>query len=243
VYPVYRNLGIRIVEKFYDVCDEADVYICDNSSTIFESAAIGKKVILLNSKKYRKDVEHGLRFWSKAGVGVQVDTADTLIDIVGQVLDNKVAIDSSIITTVYNNIGNASKVVVDAILSTPACWGVSEVNDGKITVVANVQFCHTGVLLNIGDEIRVTEREAVRLGRTYKRGVPMASIKPQKQAVVIAGNLEMTAPVEVSAEIIVPSAPAEDVEEKVDDVDNTDSDNAGDDAPAAPKKSSPRKKK
>jgi glycosyltransferase involved in cell wall biosynthesis len=70
---IYRRAGIDFVRSFDDVCRQADVYVCDNSSTIFEFAATGRPVVLMNSRYYRKTASHGLRFWDAAHVGLQVD--------------------------------------------------------------------------------------------------------------------------------------------------------------------------
>jgi hypothetical protein len=70
---IYRRAGIEFVRSFDDVCRQADLYICDNSSTIFEFAATGRPVVLMNSRYYRRSANHGLRFWDAAGVGIQVD--------------------------------------------------------------------------------------------------------------------------------------------------------------------------
>jgi hypothetical protein len=69
----YRRLGVEYVADFADVCRRADVYAVDNSSTLFEFASTGRPVIVLNAPWYRRDVEHGLRFWSASTVGVNVD--------------------------------------------------------------------------------------------------------------------------------------------------------------------------
>ena len=74
----YARAGIEFVADFDEVCRRADVYACDNSSTIFEFAATGRPVVVLNSPQYRRNVHHGLRFWDAASVGVNVDRASDL---------------------------------------------------------------------------------------------------------------------------------------------------------------------
>lgn len=69
----YRRTHIEVASSFDEVCRKADIYACDNSSSLFEFAATGRPVIVLNQPVYRRDVEHGLRFWAAAGVGVNVD--------------------------------------------------------------------------------------------------------------------------------------------------------------------------
>lgn len=83
---VYARNGIRFLADFEDVCREADVYVCDNSSTLFEFAATGRPVVVLNSPRYRRDVHHGLRFWDAAHVGVQVDHPQDLLRGVARAL-------------------------------------------------------------------------------------------------------------------------------------------------------------
>lgn len=82
----YRRAGIEWVPDFADVCRRADVYVCDNSSTLFEFAATGRPVVVINSKHYRRDVDHGLRFWEAATVGVQVDDPADLHTAIEQAL-------------------------------------------------------------------------------------------------------------------------------------------------------------
>lgn len=59
-------------EHFDRVLDEAAVYAVDNSSTLYEFAALDRPVVVLNSQFWRRDVEHGKRFWQWADVGEQI---------------------------------------------------------------------------------------------------------------------------------------------------------------------------
>lgn len=82
VEPLLRRVGVEFVESFDAVCRRADVYVCDNSSSMYEFAATGRNVVVLNAPWYRRDFHPGLRFWAAAGVGPQVDTPEALADAV-----------------------------------------------------------------------------------------------------------------------------------------------------------------
>jgi len=82
----YRRMGVEIVPTFEQVVAEADVYACDNSSTMYEfAAATGRPVVAMNAPEWRRDVEHGLRFWSHVP-GPQVDRLEDLRTVVEAVL-------------------------------------------------------------------------------------------------------------------------------------------------------------
>lgn len=74
----YRRAGIEVVASFTDVLERADLYACDNSSSLFEFAATGRPVVVLNQPAFRRDVEHGLRFWEASGVGHNVSAPGDL---------------------------------------------------------------------------------------------------------------------------------------------------------------------
>ena len=68
----YRAMRIELVTDFEEVVRRADVYLIDNSSTMFEAAAAGLPIVALEPSYYRRSVDHGLRFWDAAGVGIPV---------------------------------------------------------------------------------------------------------------------------------------------------------------------------
>lgn len=60
----YKEAGIRVIESWREVLAQASLYIVDNSSTLYEFAAVGEgKTLALRSSKWRPNVHHGLRFW------------------------------------------------------------------------------------------------------------------------------------------------------------------------------------
>lgn len=85
----WRDRGIEYVKDFAEVCRRADVYVCDNSSTIFEFASTGRPVIVLDSPTYRRHVHHGLRFWEAADVGIHCSEAGGLTEAVTEALADR----------------------------------------------------------------------------------------------------------------------------------------------------------
>jgi hypothetical protein len=88
VAPWYRRAGIEIVPAFDDVARRADLLVFDNTSVGFAFAASGRPVVVLNSPRYRRKIQHGLRFWDAAGVGIGVDRALDLRAAVAAALED-----------------------------------------------------------------------------------------------------------------------------------------------------------
>lgn len=68
----FAEHNITPIDDFECVLKWCDLFITDNSSTLYEFAATGRPVVALNPPWYRKHVHHGLRFWSHVP-GLQVD--------------------------------------------------------------------------------------------------------------------------------------------------------------------------
>jgi len=119
VQPFFQALKIPFLVNFDEVLKTADVYVCDNSSTIFEAAASHLNVVLLNSPKYRKNINHGLRFWECSTIGPQVETTDNLEDKIWEsVRYNKKQYENTekALNTVYTiRDGTSSKIAAEII--------------------------------------------------------------------------------------------------------------------------------
>lgn len=62
--PVWRRLRIEFVEDVDRVFQRANWLVADNTSLMYEWAAVGRPVVALASPLWRTRVHHGLRFWS-----------------------------------------------------------------------------------------------------------------------------------------------------------------------------------
>lgn len=117
----YEKNGIRAVRLFAQVLFAADVYCCDNSSTLYEFAALDRPVVVLNPPHYRREVEHGLRFWEYADVGIQCGDPKDLVRAVDEAREDHPLVQErrhEIIDQLYPvRDGSSSRQAVEAIRS------------------------------------------------------------------------------------------------------------------------------
>lgn len=85
---VYEKRGVEFVPEFTDVIDRATVYACDNSSTIFEWASLDRPVVVLNAPWFRRDVNHGMRFWEFADIGPQAEGPHDVADAIDRAMED-----------------------------------------------------------------------------------------------------------------------------------------------------------
>jgi hypothetical protein len=113
----FGKLGVEWVDDFRDVLAGADLYVNDCSSTLYEAATM-MPVVVLNIPQYRREVEHGLRFWEYADVGLQVDRPADLMPQIWSALTAPTAIcqrRSEIVDAVYPYRGEAARRAAELI--------------------------------------------------------------------------------------------------------------------------------
>lgn len=76
---IWRNLQVQSAD-IHEVRERADVLVVDNSSLAYEMLYLNRTVVTLNAPWYRRDVEHGLRFWEHIP-GWAVDDVDELFAV------------------------------------------------------------------------------------------------------------------------------------------------------------------
>lgn len=118
IEATYRAGGIEATGDFFEVLDRASVYLIDNSSTGFEFSALERPVIWMNAPWYRRDIDHGLRFWDveKEGGGLMVDQPEELPDAIERALAGEGVLDPDFLDQVYAyRDGRSSERAVTAI--------------------------------------------------------------------------------------------------------------------------------
>jgi hypothetical protein len=90
IQDFYIKNKIRIVNDFEKVLELADVYCCDNSSTIWEWCITEKPVVLFNPPFYRREVEHkgNPRFWRLSCIAPLCNKPEELIDCIWEAVKN-----------------------------------------------------------------------------------------------------------------------------------------------------------
>lgn len=76
-----REIGIEIVADSAEILDRASILVADNTSMQAEFLSLGRRVVWLNHPGYRRDVQHGGRFWTwpKIYGGTIVDDGHSLL--------------------------------------------------------------------------------------------------------------------------------------------------------------------
>ena len=84
---VWAAMDVPWVPNLGYVLDHAHVLVADNTSAMFEAAAVGVGVVALNAPWYRFHVHHGLRFWD-AVPGRMAAGPEHVVDMIGSAHDD-----------------------------------------------------------------------------------------------------------------------------------------------------------
>ncbi|MDP2710793.1 MAG: CDP-glycerol glycerophosphotransferase family protein [Solirubrobacteraceae bacterium] len=125
----YRRAGIEVVEDLNEVMGRADILAVDNSSVLYEFASLGRPTVALNAPWYRRDIAHGLRFWSDIP-GEQCDHPDDLAATIRRALHDSSHAQRQrrdVIERVYGPCdGRAAERAVAAIVALHDRWEVTD---------------------------------------------------------------------------------------------------------------------
>lgn len=80
--------NVEVCPDFDRVLEEASVYAVDNSSTLFEFAALDRPVVVINGSGYRRGTTHGKRFWEWADIGEQINAPEELAGALARAADD-----------------------------------------------------------------------------------------------------------------------------------------------------------
>lgn len=179
--PIYAELEIEFVPRFVDVVRRADLYAVDNSSTLFEFAALGRPVVVLNAPQYRREKSFGLRFWTEADVGLNVDHPAELLPTILRALEDPpevAALREAAVGRTYpvtdGSARRAARAIEALVKGCPVCGAAHAACGGPTTVVPiddNVRSReNVGTLKRYANPTRpgafllLNDRDAERLG-------------------------------------------------------------------------------
>jgi hypothetical protein len=114
----YKEAGFETLTDFEDVLAQADVYVNDSSSTLYEFASLDRPVVVMNAPIYRRHIHHGLRFWEHEDVGVICNKDEQLIDAIAQAIEDppeQRELRHAATEDVYPVRGKAAQAAVEAI--------------------------------------------------------------------------------------------------------------------------------
>jgi hypothetical protein len=114
----WRRRGVRHADRFEDVVRSCRVLVADNTSAMYEWAALDRPVVVVDASWYRRDVHHGLRFWSCADVGVRVDRPEDLaraVALAAEDPDHVAERRRDVAHQVYGEVDGSARRAADAI--------------------------------------------------------------------------------------------------------------------------------
>lgn len=113
--PAYQRAGIPTETDWGACVTQASVLVCDNSSIIFEAAALGIPVVVLDAPWYQ--AEWGMRFFEYADVGPRVSGPTELVAAITEVLekDRWSARRAEVGRAVYGEVAGSTRRAVEVV--------------------------------------------------------------------------------------------------------------------------------
>jgi hypothetical protein len=101
LFPRWADIGVETAARFEEVAARAHVFAADNTSCLFYAAALGLGVVVLDSARYRRHVDHGLRFWDAADIGFRAGSPGELPGAVDAALTGPTARAADIVADLF----------------------------------------------------------------------------------------------------------------------------------------------
>ena len=117
--PKYRKMGFKVETNFEDVLRQADCYVNDSSSTLYEFSCVDRPVVIMNAPWFRKNVNFGIRWWDYTDIGPQCEDPNELVDKIKESLKEKheyVATRHKAVEELYPHLGTSAIVGANAIM-------------------------------------------------------------------------------------------------------------------------------
>jgi hypothetical protein len=126
----WRRLGVSHEARLEGLVRRCCLLVADNTSAMYEWAALDRPVVVLDAPWYRRDVEHGLRFWEMADVGVRCPSPEALVPAVERALDEAAEVVErrrEIVDAVYGEVDGSARRAADAV----AAWALGRHSRGR----------------------------------------------------------------------------------------------------------------
>lgn len=113
--PWWDAHGVEPIPEWSVVAPQIDVLIADNTSVMFEACALQIPVVVLQSRRWRRHVQHGLRFWEYAAIGPTVLPGESIAEAVSEALSGKwAATQNEVANKIYAKLPDGNNLATQA---------------------------------------------------------------------------------------------------------------------------------
>lgn len=173
-----KKNNIKKIKYLDEVLKEADIYICDNSSSMYEFAALNKPVIVLNNPEYRKSVAGHIRFWEYIP-GLEVNEPEELLPSIIRTIKNPKEFEKNrldIINHLYPYRGYSSQRAAEVIVNFLNENSIEDNNNRKDIKLSTTIMAHPKrekyvkeIQEKLGKEVHVEWDQGISLWDTARR--------------------------------------------------------------------------